>query len=123
MVQQIGTEVQDPLKEKALSYVKKDCTHTVPSSRYSANARHTENEGELYLLYQSPRGRYIGTANLLHEIAGLFDRLYEFEDEAKRYWLQVWLKNKGYPQVESGKELTEKQLLELKADIIEVLST
>ena len=61
-------------------------------------------------------------SKLLHEISGLFDRLEETTNSAKKYWLGVWLQNKRYPQVQSRKELSQEQLQELRDDILEVLN-
>lgn len=59
--------------------------------------------------------------SLLQEISKLFEDLGETTNSAKRYWLGVWLQNKGYDPELSGKNMSKKQLLELKADIEEVL--
>jgi len=59
--------------------------------------------------------------SLLHEISELFDRLGETSNEEKKRWVGVWLENKRYPQ-RTFREMPGKQLLELRADIIEVLN-
>lgn len=132
MVQQIGTQVQqDTLTEKALSKInveKTNCTYSctdfVPSSRYSKKTDTSEFCQTVPTVPTTPQNQHLGTAkrDLLKEVSKLFDNLGETSKSTKRYWLQVWLKNKRYPQVQSGKEMSLKQLQELRDDIVEVLN-
>lgn len=60
--------------------------------------------------------------DLLEDISKLFDDMGETTRQAKQHWTQVWLRNKKYNPALPAKDLSRKQLLELKADIEEVLS-